>query len=42
MQNGGAILDFQMATKLLEIIPVTFKTYNRTSRSFKSAEFIIL
>ena len=46
MQNGGhlekgAILDFQIATKLLEMIPVAFNTYKRTLRSFKSAMFII-
>jgi len=37
MQNGdhleqGAILNFQMATKLQEIIPVAFITYKRLSR----------
>ena len=37
MQNGGhlekgAILDFQIATKLLEMIPVAFNTYKRTLR----------
>ena len=38
----GAILDFQMATKLREIIPIVFKTYKGAPRSFKSDEFIIL
>ena len=47
MQNSGhfqkgAILDFQMATKLQAIIPVAFKTYIRTPRSFKSVECIIV
>jgi len=45
-QNGrhfekNTILDFQMATKLHEIIPVALKTYKRTPRSFKAAECII-
>ena len=34
-------IDFQMATQLQKIIPVAFKTYKRTPRSFKSADFII-
>jgi len=38
----GAILDFQLASKLQEIIPETFKTYKRTyKRSSKYVKFII-
>ena len=40
VQNGGhfekgVILDFQMATKLQDVIPMAFKTYERTPISLK-------
>ena len=37
----GTILDFQMDTKLQEMIPVASKTYKWTPKSFKSADFIM-
>ena len=45
MQNGGhleaSFLDFQMATKVQEIISVAFITYKRTPRLYNVLEFII-